>query len=256
MRPRFRWWLYWSGAGVLVLLLLGDLLMVSKPPSTEREQGTELIEPQQIGEVREPQQESYALESQQTGQATGPGHVTEANFALVRNGMSRDEVDSLLGREHRFIGGSSTCMARVKITSNREERIYEEGKGRLRKRAFIAFEMRNYTVTNKEFVDEPANPGHVTEENFARIRNDMTQKEVDHLLGREHWAGAFGTLRWSVLHYEEGYGRVRKRATVNFRGDTAEEKEFEVITLTQAEWLRILINELRWRVRLYLVPFS
>jgi hypothetical protein len=239
MRPRFRWWLYWSGMGVLVLLLLGDVLMVLKPtpPPTEPEQGAKVVEAPQMSEAE-------------------PGHVTEANFALVRKGMSRDEVDSLLGREHRFMGGSSTQLARVKITSNREERIYEEGKGRLRKRAFVAFEMRNYTVIDKEFVDEPPDPGHVNEENFAKIRKGMSQKEVDYLMGREHWSGQFGSLICMFHSYEEGYGRVRKRATIAFGGGhTVEEKEFEAITLTQAEWIQMVINELRWRVPLHPVHF-
>src|SRR5713226_8411216 len=170
MRPLFRRWSYWSGVGLLVLLLLGDMLMVSKPklPPTEPEQGADAIEPQQISE------------------ATGPGHVTEANLALIRQGMSREQVDSLLGREHRFLGGSDTGSAHVNISSNLEERIYEEGQGPARKQAFVKFEMHNFTVIDKEFVVEPTDSGHVTEANFAKIRKGMTQEEVDHLLGREH----------------------------------------------------------------------
>jgi len=164
-------------------------------------------------------------------------------------------VDSLLGREHRFIGGSSTQLARVKITSNREERIYEEGKGRLRKRAFVALEMRNYTVIDKEFIEEPPNPGHVSEENFAKIRKGMSQREVDYLMGREHWSGQFGSLICMYHSYEEGYGRLRKLATVGFDLGIVEEKRFEVLTLTQAEWTQMLINELRWRLPLYPVHF-
>jgi hypothetical protein len=219
MRPGFRW-LYWSGmsASALILLLLGGVLMILKPTATEPEQVNELIEPPQVSETKEPKQAGEALEPQQMGEPTGPGHVTKANFALVRKGMSRDEVDSLLGRENRFLGGSDTGLARVKIGGNSEQRIYEEGKGRLPRRAFVTFEMRGFTVVEKQFFDEPTNPGHVTEANFARIHNGMGEDEVDYLLGPEHKRhDSYQTHpRLSRVDYEEGQGASRKVATVHF----------------------------------------
>jgi hypothetical protein len=229
-------------ASALILLLLGGVLIILKPRPTEPEQVGELIkppqvtegrepkqagealEPQQVSEPKEPKQARDGLEPEQTSEPTGPGHVIKANFALIRKGMSRDEVDSLLGRQHRFRVASDGTYARVKIGSNREERIYEEGKGRFPKRAFVTFEMRNFTVIDKEFFDEPTNPGHVTEENFARIREGTTQKEVDYLFGHDH------RRIWDVIHlglseveYEEGQGPARKIAKVRFTfvGDAA-----------------------------------
>jgi len=222
MRPGFRW-LYWSGmsASALILLLLG-VLMILKPTPTEPVQVNELIDQPQVSEAKESKQAGDALEPQQMSEPTGPGHVTKANFAVIRKGMSRDEVDSLLGREHRFLGGSDTGLARVKIGSNREQRIYEEGKGPLPRRVFVTFDMRSFTVTEKQFFDEPTNPGHVTEANFARIQSGMTEDEVDYLMGPEHKRHGTITHRWSEVDYEEGQGTSRKVAKVRFGwGDRA-----------------------------------
>jgi hypothetical protein len=157
--------------------------------------------------------------------------------------MSREEVDWLLGRSHRFSVGTHGGLARANITSkggrHLEERIYEEGQGPSRKRAFVTFEMRNFTVTDKEFVDEPTDPGHVSEANFAKIRKGMTREEVDALLGREHQT-AYRIVSLAVgpeITYKEGQGTSRKIAIVTFDGISHKvtEKEFKSKTPRQGK---------------------
>jgi hypothetical protein len=104
------------------------------------------------------------------------GHVTQANFEEIGIGMSRDEVDTLLGRAHRFVirpDGEelrSRFLSQPGVTLGPRERhalaeiTYEEGGGPERKRAIITFETANWLVQDKEFLEEPPNPGHVTDE--------------------------------------------------------------------------------------------
>jgi hypothetical protein len=163
-----------------------------------------------------------------------PGHVSEENFALVRTGMERSEVDALLGRGHRIgrevrvesAGGGAVGLA---------ETLYEEGEGEGRKRVYITFDMTRFRVREAEFLTEPTNPGHVTRENFAQVRVDMKRQEVDRLLGGEHRISilelpAAGLARMHPdveITYQEREGDAFNRAIIRFRHRGVSKKDFQ-----------------------------
>jgi outer membrane protein assembly factor BamE (lipoprotein component of BamABCDE complex) len=168
------------------------------------------------------------------------GHVTQATFDHIQNGMSRSDVDTLLGREHRMSGEVTIRSAAEKPASHLTggvglvETTYEEGLGAARLRAIVTFELRNLTVVDKELLDEPRNPGQVTEDNFARIRKGMTSNEVEFLLGAQHlvmMAGSGGRMDCAYQGEEDTVkGTLILRIAVDFdRHGLVERKRREFI---------------------------
>jgi outer membrane protein assembly factor BamE (lipoprotein component of BamABCDE complex) len=244
MDRRIRRWFLWRVI-LLTVSLLGTWLFLRQPR-------------QPVNQPADAVKQAQLPVNATSHQAIAPadrGHVTQTTFDNVQNGMKRDQVDALLGREHRSSGEITIRSADEKpalhLTSGLGlgETTYEEGQGAARLRAIVTFELRNLTVVDKELLDEPRNPGQVTEDNFARIRKGMTRKEVALLLGGvEHlfmMSGSGGRMHYTFQGEQDtSKGLTLLRVTVDFdHNGLVEQKRREYIGFVPT----VSAVQLQWR---------